>query len=260
MALNNQPESVSSVLKTFAILQALSSQKDIGVSELAQRLMMSKSTVYRFLQTMKTLGIVSQEGDSEHYSLTLKLFEMGAAALEYVDLVEIANAEMSNVATVSGEAVSLGIEDGDSFVYVHKLDASHSLGVQVRVGSRHSLVDAALGNVFLAEKSESETKRIWQETGGDDDTDFATLMIKLEAVRKKGYAFDREEHEVGVIALAVPVYDRFNKAVASLSVDMPTVRYSQDVCDRYKAALLQAAAAISSKLGCAKYPYQQAVA
>lgn len=259
MALNNQPESVSSVLKTFAILQALSSQKDIGVSELAQRLMMSKSTVYRFLQTMKTLGIVSQEGDSEHYSLTLKLFEMGAAALEYVDLVEIANAEMSNVATVSGEAVSLGIADGDSFVYVHKLDASHSLGVQVRVGSRHSLVDAALGNVFLAEKSEHEIKKIWQETGRDD-SDLAALMIKLEAVSKKGYAFDRDEHEVGVIALAVPVYDRFNKAVASLSVDMPTVRYSQEVCDRYKEALLQAAATISSKLGCAKYPYQQAVA
>ncbi|NGN96591.1 DNA-binding transcriptional regulator KdgR [Grimontia sp. S25] len=259
MALNNQPESVSSVLKTFAILQALSSQKDIGVSELAQRLMMSKSTVYRFLQTMKTLGIVSQEGDSERYSLTLKLFEMGAAALEYVDLVEIANAEMSNVATVSGEAVSLGIEDGDSFVYVHKLDASHSLGVQARIGSRHSLVDAALGNVFLAQKSESETKRIWQETGRDDPS-LAALMIKLEAVRKKGYAFDREEHEAGVIALAVPVYDRFNRAVASLSVDIPTVRYSQEVCDRYKEALLQAAVAISSKLGCAKYPYQQAVA
>ncbi|RND29602.1 HTH domain-containing protein, partial [Vibrio cholerae] len=90
MTIDKQPESVSSVMKTFGILQALATQKDIGISDLAQRLMMSKSTVYRFLQTMKTMGYVSHEGETENYSLTLKLFELGAAALEYVDLVELA--------------------------------------------------------------------------------------------------------------------------------------------------------------------------
>lgn len=58
---NTQPESVSSVLKVFSILEALGEQKEIGVSDLSQRLMMSKATTYRFLQTMKTLGYVSQE-------------------------------------------------------------------------------------------------------------------------------------------------------------------------------------------------------
>ena len=70
-----QPDSVSSVLKVFGILQALGEERDHSITELAQRVMMSKSTVYRFLQTMKTLGYVTQEGESEKYSLTLKLFE-----------------------------------------------------------------------------------------------------------------------------------------------------------------------------------------
>lgn len=61
---NTQPESVSSVLKVFSILEALGEQKEIGVSDLSQRLMMSKATTYRFLQTMKTLGYVSQEGEA----------------------------------------------------------------------------------------------------------------------------------------------------------------------------------------------------
>lgn len=60
--IDNSPDSVSSVLKVFGILQALGEQKEIGVTELSQRIMMSKSTVYRFLQTMKTLGYVTQEG------------------------------------------------------------------------------------------------------------------------------------------------------------------------------------------------------
>ena len=53
-------------------------EREIGITELSQRVMMSKSTVYRFLQTMKSLGYVAQEGESEKYSLTLKLFELGA--------------------------------------------------------------------------------------------------------------------------------------------------------------------------------------
>lgn len=61
MEKSTQPEAVSSVLKVFNILSALADQKEIGVSELSQRLMMSKATTYRFLQTMKTLGFVEQE-------------------------------------------------------------------------------------------------------------------------------------------------------------------------------------------------------
>lgn len=64
--LDKQPDSVSSVLKVFGILQALGEEREIGITELSQRVMMSKSTVYRFLQTMKSLGYVAQEGESEN--------------------------------------------------------------------------------------------------------------------------------------------------------------------------------------------------
>ena len=85
--LDKQPDSVSSVLKVFGILQALGEEREIGITELSQRVMMSKSTVYRFLQTMKTLGYVAQEGESEKYSLTLKLFELGARAAHWTKTV-----------------------------------------------------------------------------------------------------------------------------------------------------------------------------
>ncbi len=72
---------VSSVLKVFGILQALGEEREIGITELSQRVMMSKSTVYRFFTDHEiTSGYVAQEGESEKYSLTLKLFELGARA------------------------------------------------------------------------------------------------------------------------------------------------------------------------------------
>ncbi|HED2122673.1 TPA: helix-turn-helix domain-containing protein [Klebsiella pneumoniae] len=79
--LDKQPDSVSSVLKVFGILQALGEEREIGITELSQRVMMSKSTVYRFLQTMKSLGYVAQEGESEKYSLTLNPGILNLASL-----------------------------------------------------------------------------------------------------------------------------------------------------------------------------------
>ena len=99
--MDKQPDSVSSVLKVFGILQALGEEREIGITELSQRVMMSKSTVYRFLQTMKSLGYVAQEGESEKYSLTLKLFELGARALQNVDLIRSADIQMREISRLT---------------------------------------------------------------------------------------------------------------------------------------------------------------
>ena len=87
--LDKQPDSVSSVLKVFGILQALGEEREIGITELSQRVMMSKSTVYRFLQTIKSLGYVAQEGESEKYKeqlgqINCNLAEMADAVVEVV--------------------------------------------------------------------------------------------------------------------------------------------------------------------------------
>ncbi len=99
-----QTDAVSAVVKVFSILSALGEQKEIGVSELSQRLLMSKATTFRFLQTMKQLGYVEQEGEADKYSLTLKLFELGAKSLEYVDLIEIADKEMRQIYRLTNDS------------------------------------------------------------------------------------------------------------------------------------------------------------
>lgn len=105
--LDKQPDSVSSVLKVFGILQALGEEREIGITELSQRVMMSKSTVYRFLQTMKSLGYVAQEGESEKYSLTLKLFEL-ARALQNVDRAQRRYSDARTFATDERDHPSWG--------------------------------------------------------------------------------------------------------------------------------------------------------
>lgn len=175
-----QPESVSSVLKIFGILQAISEERDIGISDLSQKVMMSKSTVYRFLQTMKTLGIVSQEGDSDKYSMTLKLFELGSKALEHVNLIDLADYEMRKISDKYGESIQLGTLDGDSVVYLHNINASFSLGVQSKIGYRVPSYSSSIGKVFLASKDDQEIKHLFEENE-------KSKMLNSETIDWVGY-------------------------------------------------------------------------
>src|SRR5579871_971241 len=101
-------ESASSVGRVFAILGAIGDSGQVGISELSQRLGMSKTTVHRVIQTLKALGYVTQEVETERYRLTIRLFELGAKALESVDLVREADIDMRRIGQMTREAVHLG--------------------------------------------------------------------------------------------------------------------------------------------------------
>ncbi|TDO95904.1 DNA-binding transcriptional regulator KdgR [Marinomonas balearica] len=249
-----QIEPVSSVMKVFAILSALSTQKSLGVTELSQLAMTSKSTVYRFLQTMKMLGYVRQEGDSDKYSLTLKLFEVGAKALEYSDLVELAEPYMNRIGEQTHEALHLGIRDADNIVYVFKVDAQYNLRMQSRIGRRNPLYSTAIGKVLLAEKDEQEVKDILAETEFLPSTkkthlDVSSLLNELKIVREQGFGEDVEEQEEGLRCVAAPIYDRFGNVIAGMSLSYPTLRHSDEDKLNYIALLKESCEKVSSKLG-----------
>lgn len=254
-----QPESVAAVLKVFAILQALSENNETGISDLSVRLAMPKATVYRFLQTMMTLGYVRQEKDSERYGLTMKVFELGTKALQYPDLVELAKHHMQIMADKTGEAVHLGTLIDSEIIYTHKVDSRHMLGMYSRVGRRAPLHCTAIGKVLMAwedpERRElvlrgAEFKRYREKTIVDP----AAFVSELERVKAQGYGEDREEFDEHIRCLGVPVFDRLNRPIAGLSISFPTFRYDESK-EAENVAMLQAASRdISTQLGCTNFP------
>lgn len=259
MEKTTQPEAVSSVLKVFNILQALAEQKAIGVSELSQRLMMSKATTYRFLQTMKTLGYVSQEGEDDKYSLTLKLFELGSHSLEYVDLVALADKEMQYISQQTNEALHLGSLDENAIIYIHKIDSGYNLRMQSRIGRRNPLYSTAIGKVLLAERDESFVREVLADVEFVKHTNRTLenvdqLLGELELVRNQHFAEDNEEQETGLRCIAAPVYDRFGHVIAGLSISLPTIRFDEKRKAYYVDLLQTACAKISTELGYHQYP------
>ncbi|EKO3450509.1 DNA-binding transcriptional regulator KdgR [Vibrio fluvialis] len=259
MEKSTQPEAVSSVLKVFSILQALGEQKEIGVSELSQRLMMSKATTYRFLQTMKSMGFVAQEGEADKYKLTLKLFELGAKSLEYVDLIELADKEMRYISEQTNEALHLGSLDENAIIYIHKIDSGYNLRMQSRIGRRNPLYSTAIGKVLLAERDEQFVRDTLEGVEFIKHTDrtlenVEQLLEELALVRTQHYAEDNEEQEPGLRCIAAPVYDRFGYVIAGLSMSLPTIRFDEQRMGYYVDLLQTAGRNISLQLGYNNYP------
>lgn len=254
-----QPEAVSSVLKVFSILQALGEQKNIGVSELSQRLMMSKATTYRFLQTMKTLGYVAQEDEADKYSLTLKLFELGAKSLEYVDLISLADKEMQYISEKTNEALHLGAFDDDAIIYIHKIDSNYNLRMQSKIGRRNPLYSTAIGKVLLSDKEDSFIREKLSHVTFIKHTEKTLenteqLLSELEVVKVQHFAEDNQEQEPGLRCLAAPIYNRFGSIIAGLSISFPTIRFDETRMHYYVDLLHQASKNISVQLGYDDYP------
>ncbi|MFM5715992.1 DNA-binding transcriptional regulator KdgR [Aeromonas allosaccharophila] len=259
-AVDNSPDSVSSVLKVFGILQALSEQKDIGVTELSQRIMMSKSTVYRFLQTMKTLGYVNQEGETDKYTLSLKLFELGGRALEHQDLIQIADVQMHRLGKLTKETLHLGALDENSVVYLHKIDSEYNLRMYSRIGRRCPLYSTALGKVMMAWLPEEEVRSMLAGVTFERFTEHTlanvdALLAELAQVRGQGYAEDNEENENGLRCFGVPIYNRMGRIITGLSLSLPIVRFEESKRAELVSLLHEAAARISAELGYHDYPF-----
>ncbi|RKF17876.1 DNA-binding transcriptional regulator KdgR [Alginatibacterium sediminis] len=259
MEKNTQPESVSSVLKVFNILEALGDQKEIGVSELSQRLLTSKATTYRFLQTMKTLGYISQQGEADKYSLTLKMFELGSKSLEWVDMVTIAESEMRVISEDTNETVHLGALDSGSIIYIHKIDSSFALRMHSRVGRRNPLHTTAIGKVLLAEREEAYVRNILNGADFVKSTpntleNIEQLLEELKIVKQQHFGEDNEEQEPGLRCIAAPIYDRFGVVIAGVSISFPTIRFDEDKKSHYVEILHNAGRHISEQLGFKNYP------
>ncbi|MGN6651813.1 DNA-binding transcriptional regulator KdgR [Trinickia sp.] len=250
----DKSESVSAVGKVFVILAALGDRGPIGISELSQHLGMSKTTVHRFLQTLRTLGYVAQEGETDRYRLTIRLFELGAKALESVDLVREADTEMRRIGQLTREAVHLGAFDEDHIIYIHKIDADYGLRMQSRIGRRNPLYSTAIGKVLLAWMPPQEAAHVLSRLEFKKSTpktlaSAQAVLAILPSVRERGYAEDNEEQEDGLLCIAVPVFDRFGQVLAGLSISFPTMRCGADTKAHYVALLKEAGRAISEKIG-----------
>ena len=247
---------VKVVRKLILLFEALANEEEIGITELAKKIGESKSTIYRFLISLKELGYVTQNSKNEKYRLTLRLFEIGSAVLDRLDERKEALPVMENLAEQTLETIHLAILDENKLVYLHKIDSTQTLRVAMssRIGRNAPLYCTGVGKVLLAWCPPNIVNKIIGQKEmlrytKNTITDPIQLAAELQKIRNEGYAIDNEEHEEGVRCVAAPIRNRDGEVVAAISISGPKIRMADDRIGAFKELVMNAANEISKRLG-----------
>ena len=200
-----------SVKKAFAILSAISSSKDgMGVSDLAKKLKMAKSTVHGMTFALEELGAAMRDPLTKKYKLGFALLEIGRSAYSQIDLQTSARPVTEELMEKTRTSVFLGILHWDQVTILDIIESRQDLNITAPVGSSIPLFAGAVGKVFLAAMPEKQAAKMVKLKGLPRFTDNTIVDMdlyfnELRQVRENGFAVDDEEYILGVRAVASPL-------------------------------------------------------
>lgn len=221
-----------------------------SLKALAARAKLHPSTAHRILAALASARLVERhEGGT--YALGIRLLELGAVVKANLSIRDVARPFMEKLHGLTGEAINLGLRDGDEIIYIERTSGGRSLvRVVYLVGGRAPLHLTSLGKLFLAADSSEEVADYARRTGLPGKTPHSlTSLVALEReldwIRRHEVAFDNEEAEIGLRCVAAAIRDEEGKVVAGLSVSAPCERHDAQWAPQIRSC----AAEISQALG-----------
>jgi DNA-binding IclR family transcriptional regulator len=248
------PKRLSSVATAIALLKAFSeNETEIGVSSLAKRLGVAKSTVHRLATTLVSEGMLEQNPENERYRLGIALFGLGALVRRRMDVSTEAKPYLFSLRESTGETVHLAILDRAEIMYVYNLESPQAIRMRSDIGVRKPAYATAEGLAMIAFQPPSVADEIiargLSPRTARTNTDPARLRAALEEVRAKGFALEDEESEAGMRSIAAPIRNGAGEVIAALGVAGPTQRLSDEAVQRFAPQVVEAADTVSVRLG-----------
>jgi IclR family KDG regulon transcriptional repressor len=243
---------LQTISRSIQVLRCFDNDADLGITDIAKRLGLAKSTVFGIVSTLEYNGFLEQDSRTGRYRLGTELFRLGTKVK--ADLLSLCKPYMEKLVAAYRETVHLVIPDQCSILYIHKIESPHSMRICSKVGERQPLYCTGVGKAILAYLGESERKAIMDKMNFVQMTPFTIgdmdfLNKELAGIKAKGFAVDREELEVGLICVAAPVFDSFDKPVAAISVAGPASRMTDRVIADIAGTLTAFTRELSGKLG-----------
>ena len=250
---------LSSVANSLRLIRAFSEDHyEIGISDLAKRLGLAKSTVHRLASTLLEQGMLEQNAGDGKYHLGLALFELGTLVRRKMDFTMEARPFLRTLMEKTGETVHLAILDHDSVLYVISLESKQALRMGSKVGTRVPVHATAVGKALLAFQPEEEIARIVARglpaSAPNTIVDGKALQRELALVRARSYAEDDEESEVGLRSVAAPIRNDSGAVIAAISIAGPAHRMTRKTLLGWVRELVEAADAVSLRLGWSRSP------
>lgn len=235
--------------------------KPIRFSDLLAESSYPKATLYRFLQTLTNQGMLAFEPERGTYALGVRLVRLAHAAWAQSSLAPIARPYLDELATETGETIHLAQMDMGQVLYVDKRNAARPVEMFAQAGKVGPAYCTGVGKAMLAYLPEDglakalERQSFHRFTAETLDTP-ARLKAELAAIRSRGHAFDREEHEPGIICCAVPILTKAGRVIGALSVTSTTARTTLEALEAQSDRIKDIAAKIAAEAESWRFPEQ----
>jgi IclR family pca regulon transcriptional regulator len=254
--MNDNQYTISTLLRGLNLL-ALFSQKtpSLSLTEIAAALDLNKTTAFRMVNTLTEAGYLLRDPDTKRYRPGIRVLQLGFAALANLELRQVARPFLERLSQTVGETVSLSVLDGMEVIYIDRVRNRQIVGVVLGLGSRLPAHCASMGKAMLAHLPPAELEQRLAQTTLSPCTphslvDQEALLAELEKVRRQGFAVNDQELEVGLRAVAAPVWDRTLQVVGAVNITGSAAMISLDrLISELAPAVCQAAADISHALG-----------
>lgn len=243
--------------KAMELLELLLAQRrPMSLQEISARSGYPKSTAHALLTTLREYRMIGQDPDGR-YRLGIRLYEYGCAVSAMWDARQLAHPYLEQLAQALGTGAYLAIRSGDHVLSIDSCAASSGAGLSVSVetGTPLPLHATAQGKLLLAAASEQELRRYCRQVGlqpytRHSLTDPEALHSALAEIRARGYAVEDGEYRVGLRAVAAPVYDATGAPAYAMGVVGLFPRVQSDEFQLAVSKTVDAAARLSSALGC----------
>ncbi|WP_255197531.1 IclR family transcriptional regulator [Halorarius litoreus] len=220
-------EGIKSNRTLFELIETLRQLDGAGITELADRMDVSKSTIYRHLTTLLEAEYVVRDG--QEFRLGLKFLEYGGYVRRSNEMAKQIRERIENLADETGELSAYVTEEYGKGVFVFRGIGENAVGTDAGVGKRFHLHSLAAGKAILAEYPRERVDEIIETHGlpaytNNTITDADELHDELDRIHERGFALDREEHLKGLNAVAAPVYDSNDEIQGAFNVAGPSHR------------------------------------
>jgi IclR family KDG regulon transcriptional repressor len=249
---------VQSVERSLTILEILPDcpKKGLGITEIAERLSLPRSTVHRILFTLVGRGFVLQDGEKGRYRIGYKTLEISRKILNNMRVTELIKPYLEKLVEMTGETAGFAVVDKEEarITLSNEVISKNPVRPRSHLGEIIPLKDTACGRIYLSMLSheclENLLDRIGRNmvfSGGYES--FNEFKDELNHIGEQGYAYNPQPDSEDLVAVAAPVIDEKGDLVGILEVYGPAYRMARDVLERYGQMVMDAASEISRQRG-----------
>ncbi|NJC71321.1 IclR family transcriptional regulator [Planosporangium thailandense] len=236
------------VLRSFTVEEPLQ-----GVSEIASKVGLHKSTVSRILAFLETEELVERDPATRRFRLGLGVIALAGPLLANLDVRRVAYPVLVELSQRTAETAALMMWDGSEAVCVEQVPSRHQVKHTTPLGTRYRDAASASVQAFLAGQDEFTARSLLMSGAitypGLDQAGLDAYLVRLGEVADRGYAVNYGETSLDEVGVAAPVVDHRGKLVASVLLSAPRYRVSSDQVPVIGEAVAQAAREITARLG-----------